>query len=323
MSEIARALVLPDFFAPDPADLMSLLLVWEELEVEVGDYHPQWPDYKDFRDTLRDTGLIREYPPSFEIKPVVDPTIPDDQSGPELEQLAQSDGMELAAVVLRSIRKAQLQARDQGFAPVAMTQLAELASVLPPVDPQAPIAEATMIQVAVNGMRLDPATNLDDVLRFRERNRHLMGRFRGAMIDLSAAIDAGTAATAKEQAYAAMANRIEPVLGELAIALDRGRLSFAVNTLLGATALALGTADPTATAVTSGGLVAQSLKYAFDRDSLVRNHPYGLIYRAQQEFAKPVNAKSPLVITDPESTLAKTCFNLMLNLRLALRSPAG
>lgn len=310
---------MPDFFVPDPADLMSLLLVWDELAIEAGDHHPQWPDYGEFRSELRDTGLVREYPPPFEIKPVADPTLPENQTDAELEQLAQSDGREFAGAILRSVRNAQLQARDQGVASVATTQLADLASALPPMDSQAPTAEATMIQVAVKGMTVDPATDLDEVLRFREKNRQLMGRFRGAMIDLSVAIDADTPAKATEQARALMANRVEPILGDLARALDRGRFRVFVNTLFGATAIALGPADPATKAMTGGGLLARSLKYAFNRDSVVRSHRYGLIYRAHRKFDQSPSTQPPPVITDPESAIAQVCSGLMLNFRRYLR----
>lgn len=319
MTEVARALVLPDLFAPGPSDLMSLLLVWDELELEKCDYHPAWPSYPDFRAALREAGVVREFPPPFEIQPVADPTLSDDETEDELEERARGNGLMLAEGIRNSVEDAQIKAHDRGLAPVAMTQFAHLASALPPLDPSSPVAEATMIQVAAKGLQLEQTAELEAVLKFREKNRGLMGRFRGAMIDLSAEIDSDTPAKVAEQAYALMNNRVEPLLGDLASALSRGRLSFFVRTLFGATAVALTPTDPAAKAIAGGAIVTRSLKYAFDRGAVVREHPYGLLYQVHLELSEEARAQPPPLISDPDSALADACFKLMHNLSSYLR----
>jgi hypothetical protein len=171
-----------------------------------------------------------------------------------------------------------------------------------------------MIQIAAKGLQLDQTTELEAVLRFREKNRKLMGRFRGAMIDLSAGIDADTPSQAAEQAYALMSNRVDPLLGDLASALSRGRLSFFVKTLFGATTVALTPTDPAMKVIAGGAIMTRSLRYAFNRDAVIREHPYGLLYQAHLELSGQSHAQPPSPISDPDSALADACFGLVQNL---------
>ncbi|HEX6665520.1 MAG TPA: hypothetical protein VF081_02880 [Solirubrobacterales bacterium] len=320
MTEVARALILPDLFAPSPESLLSLLLVWDEIELERCRIAPGSPlDYGEFREELREAGVVQEFPPPFELEPRVDPTLSIDESDAQIEELARSNGLVLASGILRSVRDAQSRATRQGFAALSTTQLADLASSLPPADEVAAVSEATMIQATINGMRLNSSTDLKAVLRFRDKNRDLMGRFRGALVDLSKAIDADTPTRGAEQGYALMRNRITPLLGDMASALDRGRLSYFVSTLFGATSLALAPIDPAMNAAAGGALMTRSLKYAFDRDRIVREHPYGLLYRMHQELARPRGAEPPRPISDPEEALVSICTDLMRDLHLGLR----
>ena len=62
MTEVARALVLPDFGRPPVQDLLSLLLVWEEVEVDIrvvnSDRAAKREEHE--RQKLIDEGLIHE-----------------------------------------------------------------------------------------------------------------------------------------------------------------------------------------------------------------------------------------------------------------------
>jgi hypothetical protein len=57
MTEFFRGLVLPDIVSPNPIDLLSLLLVWDQLEVQA---YPE--DDNQVRSELRSAGLITEFP---------------------------------------------------------------------------------------------------------------------------------------------------------------------------------------------------------------------------------------------------------------------
>jgi len=309
VTEFVRGLVLPDLVPPSPEDLLSLLLVWDELEVSTPNID------NEFRAELRESGLVREYPYPLTFEVVVDPDLPDEPTGEEITSLAADDGKQIASAVRSIVSGALERADEQGLAPLATTSLAQLASALPPPAPLAPVVEATLIQIATRGIRVQPGTTLDEVLAFRERNKALMGRFRGAMIDLAAAIEADKPAKTMEQAYAILVNRIEPVLGDLASNLERNRVSFAIATVLGATSVSLATLDPAGQAVAGGHVLSRSLRYAFDRERLVREHPLGLVHRAQEQFAGPQAKANAGAITDPESLLEERCVAAALGLR--------
>jgi hypothetical protein len=316
LTEFVRGYVLPDLARPRPEDLLSLLLVWDELAVEEWSDENEPTDEGGFYSELKSAGVVREYSRFINIAAEVDPALSDHPTSGELLQRARENADALVDGLTASVNNALLEAADQGRAPLALTYFAELVSALPPPEPLAPVAEASMIQVAAQGIRVDRDTGVADVLRFREKNQHLMGRFRGAMIDLAASIQADTPTKATEQAYATLVNRVEPALGDLTTALKRGRINFAVTTLIGATSLSLSPIDPATKTVAGGHLLSRSLRYAFDRDRVVRDHPYGLIYRAQKEFGVPLSKSSPAVIDDPISLMRQICtLRVMLFLR--------
>jgi len=328
--EVARALVLPDFSGPAALDLMSLLLVWDQIEVDLRVVNSSRVEENAEHQQLVDEGLVtytvRPFsPPQAEISAKPESPMPEIlESLPEevwaeiklaafddwvakggIENLISSGGKGAAKSFVENLQEAFSDAALRGYAPVAVTPFASMVSSLPARDDHAAITEATMIQVASKGIRVNHDTTVDDLLLFRERNAELMGRFRGALIDLAGAVDSTSPTVAAEQAYAVLVNRVEPALADLSDALDKGRIRFSVQTLLGATSIAAGPAAALGVSAASGGVATQMLRYAFDRERLVREHPYGLLYRAENAFGASTEVERPRqVITDPEAYIA-------------------
>jgi hypothetical protein len=107
---------------------------------------------------------------------------------------------------------------------------------------------------------------------------------------------------AAELAQATLTNRLEPALGDMTDALRHSRVTFTLDTLLGATAVSLAPLDPATLAVAGGVLAVRTLKYAFDRERVVREHPLGLLYRARRDFGAQTGAPAPM-IDDPHAVL--------------------
>lgn len=320
MTEFVRGYVLPDFSRPKPEDLLSLLLVWDEVEVEAWDDEVALLENEsDIYGELKHAGLIREYQPFIKMDTVVDPTLSDHPDDAELLRRAEEDGAMFADGLLTSVSRAQRQAAERGSAPLAVTYLAEVASALPPLEPSAPIAEASMIQIATKGVRVNRGTALADVLRFREKNRHLMGSFRGAMTDLAASLDADTPMNAIEQVHATLVNRVEPALANLTTELGRRRIKFATEMSAGASAFSLASVDPATLATAGGLLVTRTLAYTFDRDRMVRESPFGLIYRARRQFGESLT-QAPTVVKDPKALVRDLCTVQMFQFLRDLRS---
>jgi hypothetical protein len=316
MTEVARALVLPDFGGPPINDLLSLLLVWEEVEVDIRDVGTEnrGDGGDEERQRLVEEGLIREIRKPF--NPGTPRRSGDDLislAPEEIDRMATQTGIGTARAFMSNIRDALDYANRNGLAPLAISPFASVASSLPYALPSAPITEATMIHVASPGLKLDSETTVEDVLRFREKNAALIGRFRASLIDLAASIEAQSTAAAAEQARSILANRIEPALADLSDELARGRIRFAVRTLLGATAIGLSTATPASASVAGGRIATQSLRYAFDRDRLVREHPFGLLHRVRSQFDTTVAPLSDphRPVTDPERYVAETIEKMM------------
>lgn len=320
MTEVARALVLPDFGGSPVQDLLSLLLVWDQVEVDVRVVNSDGESERDHEERRRlvEEGLIYETRKPFNPEPS-GPTsrAAEDQLirlGPsDIERLSARAGKGTARLFMRNLREALDYATENGLAPLAISPFADVASSLPIASSSSPITEATMIHVASPSITLDSETTVEDLLRFREKNVALIGRFRASLIDLAASIDAESTAAGVEQARAILVNRIEPALANLSDELDRGRISFAVRTLLGATAIGLSSVTPASASVAGGRIATQSLRYAFDRDRLVRDHPFGLLHRIRSQFdtEAPLTSRSHRAVTDPEQWVADTIGAMM------------
>lgn len=310
MTEISRALVLPDFGGPQINDLLSLLLVWDAVEVDVRFVRSDEEDAAGSaeRQKLVEEGLVRETRrPFYKDSPHSSASSDSDLirlDPDEIARLATKGGRGTARAFMGNIREALSYAGERGLAPLAVSHFSSIASSLPSAASTGPRVEGAMIHVATPGISLDSEATVDDVLLFRERNAALIGRFRASLIDLAAAIDAESSAAAIEQARSVLVNRIEPAVADLSSELDRGRISFAIRMLMGATTCAVSPVAPAALSIGGGRIAAQSLKYAFDRDRLVREHPYGLLYRARDHFGEVRMSEPNHVVTDPEEHVA-------------------
>lgn len=318
MAEVARALVLPDLHPPTSEHLLALLLVWDAIDIEMtySSVHSE-PEIRDVS-TLEDEGLVRvrkipfnpKYPPEKR-KPFEEEWSADmwrffakRYDRDKTQQMALAVGSEMAALLISHVQAGLRIASERGLAPIAATPNAAKAACLPPLEAHAGVAEGALINAATRAVQVVPDTTVEDVLAFRNKNAALMGRFRGALVELAQSITASSPALAAEQAYAIIQNRIEPALADLDDALARSRISYAWKTLMGATAVAASAPVSPVGALAKGGEVAvQPVRYAFDRDRLVRGHPFGLLYRARQAFGGQSLAPPEQPITNPEDEL--------------------
>jgi hypothetical protein len=304
MSELLRGYVLPGATWPDPIDLLSALLIWEELEVEGwGSSSPAGEDDLVYP-ALVEAGLLQPYASHIEIDLFVDPSIPAAETDAERSARAEENGVLFADGLIDVVADGLKEARERGLAPLALEELTELALAMPVPDPGAPAAQATAIRVATAGVRVNGRTRVEDLLRFRDRNRRLMGRYRAVLGDLAASLETDDPRRAAEHAQATLANRLEPALGDMTDALSRSRVLFTLEAVLGATTVSLAPLDPATLAAATGVLAVRTLKYAFDRERVVREHPLGLLFRARGEFGAQPGAPAP-TIDDPHAVLRK------------------
>jgi hypothetical protein len=311
MPEFARALILPDLSPPRREEILSLLLIWESVELETTQVGKDPTKGLDWANELEEAGALRVTNRPF------DPEHP-----PESRRLFEEEWQELAEHVdvlreifdprksvkpaaqavtdglVANVQQAVARAGREGLAPVAATYHASLAASLPEAEVNAPVREATLIDVATRGIKVSPDTSTEAVLAFREKNAPLIGRFRASLIDLAASVDPNSPAPA-EEAFALVKNRIEPALSALDDVLSRGRINFAWSMLLGASTTLAVNFDAGAAVTEAGQVVTRGIRYAFNRDHLIRDHPYGFLYRARNDFGADAARPTP-VITDPE-----------------------
>jgi hypothetical protein len=199
--------------------------------------------------------------------------------------------------MVRDAKDTLASANDRGLAAIALSPFSSAAASMPDRVPHESAPESALIQAAVSGIRVLPGTDIEAVLKFRDKNAAMMGRFRGAMIDLASALNRdATPEALGAQADAAINNRVTPALADLEAVLSGGRIRYAWNIMLGASTVALGPVAPLAVVSGSGHILSQTLSYAFDRDKLIRDHPYGLLHAVRSDLAGPTESQgAPLV----------------------------
>jgi len=290
-----------------------MLLIWDSLEVAVSERFTDddSADAEVWR-ALAAEGLIQHHLPPEELRPpksldqaaeewlsVPWEVFPFDADPDLLNQLAGSAAEAVVQDKVSEVKRLVTDAAKRGLAPVAIDSFASNVAPLPSVDHEGPIAEGMLIQAASKGVRISPSSSLEDIFAFREKNRNLMGRFRASLIDLSVAVQAESPDAAAEQAHATVVNRIEPALSDLETALKGSRLRFAWNTMLGASAVVLGgPLSPAAVTAGAGNVVSRRLQYAFNRDRLVQDHPFGLLHQISTDFER-ISPNTNPPITDP------------------------
>jgi hypothetical protein len=306
--DVARTLVLPDFTFPSGGTLATLALFWESIELPVYPGSPDPPDgAQDLVDGLMNVGAIRireldlarTYGTAFagadeaEAKQVAAAwarTSPDTTASTiELDiadAIVVARARRVAQVLRNHVEAAVDLAGNIWAAPLASSPFGFLASSLPDKSGELPVAEATVIHLAVSSATIDPATPLDKLLRFREQHKELAGRLRGALTDVAATVRSDLPMSAViGQADAALKNRVEPALGALEAELKRNRVSFAWSNVLGlGGVLAVGPLPTAATIGAGTQFVARGIRYAFDRDALARDHPFGYLQTVRASF---------------------------------------
>lgn len=305
--DTARTLVLPDLTLPSVALLSTLALYWDTIDLVVdpeGTPNPSDSEQEAIY-ALHDAGvlrvsLIRTLPETHaaweeearQIASVWEQTSPDTTAATLPRELAEQIVVARARRVAQTV-KARVEfgmdlARERWAAPTAPSLFSLMASALPDVQAQLPVAEATLINIAIRGAAVDPSTPLEAVLEFREKNTELAGRLRAALGDVADSIRVDLPMSAVVgQAEAAIKNRVEPALGALETELQRGRISFVWSNVLGLGGIAATAMHPTATTLGTGAqLVGRGLRYAFDRDALVRDHSFGYLHRVRTTFGE-------------------------------------
>jgi hypothetical protein len=202
------------------------------------------------------------------------------------------------------VRDAFTLSSDQNLAPVARSTVSHLASMTEAVS-DSPRAEAALLSTAIEAFEIDPDTPVEEIIRFREKHAGELGRFRASLVDLSE----GLREDAKPIRLLAEArdryrNRVVPALGDLEAALSEGRIRFFVRSLMGATAITLGPVDPTKAVEGGATIMGQTIDYAFSREKLVREHPFGYLHQVSTELS--AQGKDPAArlvesaVEDPE-----------------------
>jgi hypothetical protein len=310
--------------------LKTAALLWESVDVPMARSFAQTTpdsDVLEVFEALRNVGIIRAY------------DAPDDTPGtrqafmeeafavadvwgrtplgttaetldPKLgEEIFKARGKRVAETFAEVVTATLETAGESGLAPVDVGLFGFLAALLPPRSESVPRVEGALMQVVVQGVVVDADTPVDQVIQFREQHRPQAGRLRASLIDLAATIDAGQPPTAvASQAEAVIRNRVEPALADLESELKRSKLSFVWRGILGIGGVATGGAVPAAAGIgTAGRLFGRALHYAFDREALLREHPYGYLHRLRTTFGTDDEQASVMrrPITDPHAELVQ------------------
>ena len=295
--------MLPDLLLPSSRTLATLALFWESIELPTHESTSD-PDEEELHviRALVDEGIVN----LRDVSRVSDEAIYDaegrevaavwEQTPPGTtiatidvafaEEIIRARARRVARLIEARAQTALTMAADLWAAPVAATPFGFVSSSLPKLDVELPVAEATLIHLAISGAVIDPATPVDKIVSFREQHKELAGRLRGALIDVAATIRSDIPFDAVfGQADAALKNRVEPALGALETELKRGRISFIWSNVLGVGGVLATAVHPTAATLGGGTqLVGQGIRYAFDRDALIRDHPFGYLHRVRTSF---------------------------------------
>jgi hypothetical protein len=300
--DVARTLILPDLTSPAGGALATLALFWESIELPI-DRMTSAPsdDEQELVSRLLQEGILRLHPlrttsendgspdqiEAAEVArtwsrtpPGATPATVDVEI---IEEIAVARARRVARCVRRRAEKGIESAEELWAAPVVGSHIGFVSSTLPAQNAALPVVEGTLIHVAASGAAIDPATPIDDVLSFRDRHQRLAARLRASLIDLSSNIRADLPISAvMGQVEAVIKNRVEPALAALETELRRGRISFAWSNMFGVGGIVATGMHPAAGSLGGGAYLAgRAIKYAFDRDALVRDHPFGYLHRVR------------------------------------------
>lgn len=332
MAEVARAVVLPEVSDPSLDAVLTLALLWDGVEVVLvkGEGDAAERARSSFGELIEHGVVTWSIAPRVEHQPPgpddeYQGRVPDLRTRDDAERFARYAATAMALWNVELVRLVQADADRRGLASVALTPFASAAASLPPRTAEGPQAEAALIQAAAAGVTVLPGTTPSDVLAFREKNAPLMGRLRAQMVDLAQTMRSdGSPEAIMEQAHAVIKNRVEPVLGQLEDVLRRSRIRYAWSMLFGASAVLLGPASTTIAASGGGRIAAKTLDYVFDRERLIRDHPYGLLHVLRSEMDQQDTLRHPSLIEDP-ITVTRDIFQGVLQrvLEAEIKPPPG
>jgi len=318
--EVARALVLPDQVPLSTEMLLTLLLCWESVDIVFLSEELAQSAADAGSSELEEHGLVSHLiaanlPVTFRFAP--DGGYEPPSATASIQEVAavlcKAIGIDDFASDLGSLFAGQFEARVRlvrrhadrcGIPSIAVSEFSAAAASFPADVDAAPRPEAALANASLQGIRVLPGTTIEDVLSFREKNGRLMGRFRASVVDLARTMQHDAPpAVILEQADAVIKNRVEPALADLEDRLKRGRIRYVWRMLTGVTSVLFGPAT-TAVAATHGGRIsAQALDYAFDRDALLREHPYGLLHALRSEFGESPTRRATRAARNPLSEL--------------------
>jgi hypothetical protein len=345
VTDVVRALVLPDLNDPGWPELRNLALFWDQVTCPCYDEDSFLPE----DDLLVREGVFQELPremPINELFPVgVSETQADGEWGfrvgkdeeglpqidlvrmdvEESERQRQMDLMDwsdkeiedLAAIAygkhLRFIDDALSIAAMNNLAPVSHSLGGHLAAVVGSSEAgdnnEAPAKEAALISVVVEGFSIGEDVSSEELLQFREKSGQSQARLRASLVDLAAQLrQSGPPEALLAEARDVYRNRVEPALGDLEEVLKENGIRFFLKSLLGATAIAVAPIEPVSTSVGAAKVMGQTIDYSYSKSRLVREHPYGYLHEVRQKFPR-VNSE-PLKVETAIKTPRETLWRL-------------
>lgn len=325
MTDITRALLLPDVSDPSLEVLRNLAVYWDELVC---------PNYGKSRYFAADDPLVaegvvselsRHIPPEkiFPIRGEIGEhwaySVGADESGHptrvELVPWEPPEGPKRKGAALQDYTEESLEAfagislsehlgyvddslaisASNNLAPVSHSVGGHFAAVIGSSEagqPDVPVREAALLSVVVEAFAIDPSTSSEEVLALRVSGGRAQARLRASLVDLAAGLRSDAPpATMLAEARDTYRNRVEPALGDLEEVLKENQVKFLMKSVVGATAIALAPIDPISASAGAARVMGQTIDYSYSKSRLVREHPYGYLHQVREALG--VEASQP------------------------------
>lgn len=157
------------------------------------------------------------------------------------------------------------------------------------------LASGLLAQLAIEKVRVDPETDIDVLLRFREEHRDELARFRMKVEELASSVDGDLPLEALRQRISDLhSEKVEPALRSLKRALDAGRIRWLSEGFLKIAFLSVGSSSmlaaagldvPTALLAGAGAsLVVSAAMYNVDRIDRLEANPFTYLLAVEREF---------------------------------------
>jgi hypothetical protein len=350
MTDVSRALILPDLSTPSPLVIANMALYWEE--VVVTEYGDAWHHAVDPR--LVEAGFVRTLDRELSYETIFPPganesanedlkgfLIRRDEGGRfvEIEGVRDDAGLvgsrltgpfkdctdeqlEALAAISLAEQLGQLDdslaiAASNNFAPISHSIGGHLAAVIGSSGSTVggtSSREAALLSVTADAFTLDPSITVEDLLAFRERSARARARFRASLVDLSEQLRAdGPPGSLLSEAADTFKNRVEPALGDLEDALKESGIKFLLKSLVGATAIAVAPIEPISTSVGAAKVVGQTIDYSYSKSRLVRDHPYGYLHELSNVLTSRMDHSGRTGFEAAILAPRETLWNLWLN----------